>query len=105
MTREDVERRSGGYYVAGSRVSVTSVVSQFRNGASPETIRTNFPILSLEQVYGSIASYLGHQHDVEQYLRALDKQWEELERDAKTADPGLRRRVEQARRPAHFLSG
>ena len=50
MSGEYVERRDGGYYVAGSRVSLASIVCQFQEGASPETIRENFPTLSLEQV-------------------------------------------------------
>lgn len=97
MTGDYVEQRNGGYYVAGTRVALASVVCQFQDGASPETIRHNFPTLSLEQVYGSIAFYLGHQDEVEAYLRGLDQKWEELERDAKTADPELRRRLEEAR--------
>ncbi len=97
MTHHYVEQRNGGYYVAGSRVSLASIVCQFQDGASPETIHGNFPTLSLEQVYGSIAFYLGHQAEVEQYLRELDQKWEQLERDAKTANPELRRRLEEAR--------
>jgi uncharacterized protein (DUF433 family) len=37
-----MEEREGGYYVAGSRVSLASVILAFREGASPETIRQNF---------------------------------------------------------------
>ncbi len=40
---EYVEQRDGGYYVADSRVSLASVIFAFRDGASPETIRQNFP--------------------------------------------------------------
>jgi hypothetical protein len=43
MAHEYTEIRNGGYYVAGSRVSLASIVYAFRDGASPEK---NFPSLS-----------------------------------------------------------
>jgi hypothetical protein len=59
LDREYVEQRDSGYYVTGSRVSLASIVHQFQEASAPETIRQNFPTLSLEQVYGAIAFYLG----------------------------------------------
>src|SRR5205807_1162312 len=44
-----------------------------------------FPTLSLEQIHGAIAFYLGHQEEAAAYLRDLEKKWEELERAAKPA--------------------
>jgi uncharacterized protein (DUF433 family) len=40
------------YRVAGSRVSLDSVVINWLNGESAESIAQNFDSLSLEQVYG-----------------------------------------------------
>jgi len=34
-------------------------------GQSPETIAQSFPLLTLEQVYGSIAFYLGHRDEID----------------------------------------
>jgi uncharacterized protein (DUF433 family) len=101
VTCEYVEQRNGGYYVSGSRVSLASIVSQFEEGASPETIRQNFPTLSLEQVYGSIAFFLAHEKEVRNYLQKLDKKWDELERTAEPADPKLHQRLEEARKHMH----
>src|SRR5947207_9586430 len=64
-----VDERNGGYYVAGTRVSLDSLVYAFRGGESPETIQQQFPTLSLEQVYGAIAFYLGHQVEVDANIR------------------------------------
>jgi uncharacterized protein (DUF433 family) len=50
-----------GYYVAGTRVSLDSVVHGFREGLSPEAILEDFETLSLEQVYGAITYYLANQ--------------------------------------------
>ena len=54
---EYIEQRDGGYYVAGTRLSLDSLVYAFRGGESPETIQQQFPSLSFEQVYGAIAYY------------------------------------------------
>ena len=97
MQREYVERRDGAYYLAGSRVSLASIVYEYRDGAAPETIRQNFPTLSLEQIHGAIAFYLGHQPEVEAYLRELEKKWDELETAAEPASPELQSRIEEAR--------
>jgi uncharacterized protein (DUF433 family) len=64
-----IEQREGGYYVAGTRASLDSLVYAFRSGESPETIQQQFPTLSLEQVYGAIAFYLGHQAEVDANIR------------------------------------
>jgi uncharacterized protein (DUF433 family) len=53
-----IEEREGGLYVAGTRVSLVSIIV-FRKGASPETILQSFPSLaSVENVYGAITYYL-----------------------------------------------
>jgi len=76
MAREYVEERNGGHYAAGSRVSLDSVVYVFRGGESPETIRQNFPSLTLEQVYGAIAFYLAHEAEVDANIRAGEEEFE-----------------------------
>ena len=98
MQQEYVEVRNGGYYVAGSRVSLASIIHEYREGAAPETIRQNFPTLSLEQIHGSIAFYLGHQEEAETYLADLENKWDELERAAKPASPELQQRIEEAQK-------
>lgn len=55
MRHEYVEMREGGYYLTGSRVSLASIIYEYRDGATAETIRQNFPTLSLEHVHGAIA--------------------------------------------------
>ena len=85
MSKDYIEECSGGLYVAGTRVSLASVVLQFRQGVSPETILQDFPALrSLENVYGAIAYYLANQSRVDEYLKNLDAKWDEFQ---KTADP------------------
>ncbi len=64
-----VEQREEGSYLAGTRVSLDSLIYEFLRGASPDTIQANWPTLSLEQVYGAITYYLAHRESVDEYLR------------------------------------
>jgi len=63
--------------VGNSRVMLDSVVAAFQQGHSPETIRQQYPALSLEDVYGAITYYLAHVGEVEEYLRRQDTVWEQ----------------------------
>jgi uncharacterized protein (DUF433 family) len=96
-----VEERDGGYYVAGTRISLDSVVFAFNRGASPESIYRSFPLIgSLENVYGAITFYLAHKDTVESYLR--DQERLSLE-SAATQTPlpeSLSRKLRQAREEA-----
>jgi uncharacterized protein (DUF433 family) len=56
-------------------VSLDSLVYSFKSGDSPETIRQNFPSLTLEQVYGSIAFYLAHEEEVDANIREGQAEW------------------------------
>jgi len=104
MQREHVEMRNGGYYLAGSRVSLASIIYEYRDGVAPEAIRENFPTLSLEQINAAIAFYLEHQDEADAYLRNLEKKWEELDRTAQPVDPELQRRIKEARKRLGYES-
>ena len=96
MTGEYIERRNGGYYVAGSRVSLDSVVYSFRRDNSPETIQGEYPTLKLSQIYGAIAFYLDHRAEVDHYLKQhLEAQESVI--PLREADPGLWAKLERAR--------
>src|SRR5450432_1779682 len=66
---EYIEQRNGGFYIAGTRVSLDSIVYSFKAGDSPETVRQNFSSLTLEQVYGAITFYLAHEREVDANIR------------------------------------
>lgn len=96
-SQEYVEKREGSYYVAGSRVSLASVIFAFREGASPEIIHQNFPSLSLGQVYGAIAFYLNHPSESETYLQRVATRWKELEQLGQPPNVELQKKLEEAR--------
>ena len=60
---------AGAIHVAGPRVTIDSIVQSFLDGATPEEICQDFPVLALAQVYDVLAFYLTHQIEVETYLR------------------------------------
>ena len=99
MTKEYVAQRDGGYWVAGTRVSLDSVVLAFREGLSPETIVAEcFPVLTLEQVYGAIAYYLARHLEVDAYLQGADAEFEALRQVSREAEPEFYRKLIEARR-------
>ena len=76
MEQTYVEKRDDGYSISGTRVSLDSIVYAFRRGASPETIKSSFPALTLEQVYGAITYYLSKQTEIDEYLRRSEEAYE-----------------------------
>ena len=97
MAREYVELREGAYRISGTRVSLDSIVYAFLRGASPESIAESFPVLTLEEVYGAIAFYLGHQTEIEAYLQEGEREFEALRQQARQSNPLLYRKLEAAR--------
>lgn len=97
MLPEYVERRNGGYYVKGTRVSLDSIVYAFKDGESPETISQSFPSLMLEQVYGAIAFYLGHQAEVDANIREGEEELARLVPPLSQSRPELYARLQKAR--------
>lgn len=101
MVKDYVEQRDGNYYVAGTRVSLDSIVHAFRRGESPETICQNFEVLELGEVYGAIAYYLTNQSDVDAYLIRQGEKWAEGKRESEPLPASLRDRLTRARREIH----
>lgn len=97
MDRDFVERRDDGFYLVGSRVALDFVVREFREGQSPETIRSDFPTLSLEQVYGAITFYLGHKDQVDSDMAARERV-EDAFSEEHPSPPDLKEKLERTRR-------
>ena len=78
MSTEYVNLQDGSYRIGSTRVSLDSVVYAYLRGASPESIQRSFPSLTLEQVHGSLAFYLSHKLEVDEYLAAGEAEFEKL---------------------------
>jgi uncharacterized protein (DUF433 family) len=81
--------------VAGTRVTLETVVDVFETGATPEEIAQDFPVLGLDDVYAVITYYLRHRKDVETYLRGRRALAEKIRWDIESRSPqaGLRERL------------
>ena len=68
MSRDYVTNVEGVYRVANTRVSLDSLVYLFREGMSAESMVESYPALTLEEVHGALAFYLGNREVVDAYL-------------------------------------
>lgn len=97
MEKQYIEKSNEGYWVAGTRVSLDSVILAFLDGLSPETIVSEcFPVLTLEQVYGAITYYLSHRDEMDAYLKQADAGFEALRQT--TNEPAFSKKIAKARR-------
>ncbi len=98
MHSDYIEQRDGGYYVAGTRISLDSVVYAFNRGDSPERILEQFPLLEKPaRVYGAIAFYLDHKTDIDKYLEETDSEFEAGGIPMAQANPALWEKIRRAR--------
>jgi uncharacterized protein (DUF433 family) len=95
-TKQYVEQQDQGYWLEGTRISLDSVVYAFLNGESPESIAQNFPLLSLEQVYGAIAFYLANREMVDRYLEAGEAEFQQLQESFREKSPLLYQKLKAA---------
>jgi uncharacterized protein (DUF433 family) len=101
MAKEYVEGRNGGYYLAGTRISLDSIVQCFNEGLSPETILEEFETLTLAQIFGTIAFYLDNQPAIDAYRVRQMKRFEATRRGAPPLPGHLRQRLAAAREELH----
>jgi uncharacterized protein (DUF433 family) len=88
-----VEHQEGVYRVAGTRVSLDSIVYAFLDGHTAESIQQSFPVLTLEQVYGAITYYLAHREVIEAYLREQEAAFELLKERLCRDNPQMAQRI------------
>lgn len=97
MNKEYIEQRDGGYWIAGKRISLDSVVYIFRRGSSPESILRSYPLLTLEEVYGAITFYLSRQAEIDQYLAENEAEYERQRQQERAADPEFYKKFSETR--------
>ena len=98
MHSEYIEQRDGGYYVAGTRISLDSVVCAFNRGESPEQILEGYPLLgSLARAYGAIAFYLDHKTEIDKYVEESAREFEVNSIPLSEENPALWERLQRAR--------
>ena len=81
--------------VANTRVPLETVVTAFRNGATPEEIAQNFPVLALDDIYSVLTYCLRHPEEVEAYMQKRRALADEVRQKVEAAMPqtGFRERL------------
>src|SRR2546421_9705797 len=94
--------KDGTIRLTGSRVTLDSLIHEFKRGATAEQIQEDFPSLSLGDIYSAIAYYLQNSESVDQYLRAQERAVGEVRREieGRQDSNGLRERLRERRRQA-----
>jgi uncharacterized protein (DUF433 family) len=87
--------------VGGTRVTLDSVISAFKNGSAAEEILLKYPSLSLTDIYATITYYLWRRASVEEYLESRRQVIVETRRDveARFSPVGIRARLLARRGP------
>ena len=86
---------SGVIRIAGTRVTLDTVVEVYESGSRPEEIAQHYPSLDVADVYAVITYYLRHRDEVNEYLARRRSEAEEIRREAEVGRDreGLRRRL------------
>jgi uncharacterized protein (DUF433 family) len=81
--------------IAGTRVTLDSVVIAFDLGATPEEIVQRYPTLNLASVYAVVAYVLQHRDSVNAYVAEREKRTTEVKAEVEKRFPpdGLRARL------------
>jgi uncharacterized protein (DUF433 family) len=81
--------------VGNTRVTLDTVIGTFKEGATAEEIVSQYPSLSLADVYAVIGYYLQHQADVEAYLSQHRQTADQVrqENEARFNQQGIRERL------------
>lgn len=98
MNKQYVEQRDGVYWIAGTRVSLDSIVYAFLAGQTAESVAQSFPVLTLEQVYGAITFYLANRPKIDAHLENTQAEFEAMRQAARETDPMFYVKLADARR-------
>ncbi len=87
--------KNGTVRVGNTRVTLESLVTAFKNGATSEEIALQFPVLDLADIYAVISFYLKNQAAVEQYLTQQSAEAANTRQEIEAQFPptGLRQRL------------
>ena len=95
---EYVEQRNGGYYVAGTRISLDSVVYAYLKGKTTRSIQDSFPLLTEEQILRTIDYYLANRAAVDQYLKHQRAEFNRMRDEARAKDPEFYAKMDAAKK-------
>jgi uncharacterized protein (DUF433 family) len=85
----------GAVRVAGSRVTLDTLIGTFNAGSPPDEIQRKFPSLELADIYAVLAYYLRNREEIDQLLAEHERQAAEIRRKIEEICPpdGFRERL------------
>jgi uncharacterized protein (DUF433 family) len=90
----------GTIRIGTTRVTLDTLIAAFSAGGTPEQIAQDYPPLDLADIYASIAYYLRHEKELNEYLaKRQDAAEQSRQRNEHLYARGVRERL-QARRDA-----
>jgi uncharacterized protein (DUF433 family) len=87
--------KDGVIRVGNTRVTLDTIVTAFNEGATPEEIAQQYPVVSLADIYSVIGYYLHHPSEVSAYLSTRQRQSEEIRKqnESRFNPQGVRERL------------
>ena len=73
--------KSGTPHIAGTGVTVRTIVRWYKLGMSAEDIAAEYPNLSLAQVYGALAYYHANRVDMDAHMAAEEAESDRIEQE------------------------
>ena len=73
--------KGGTPHIAGTGVTVRTIVRWYQLGMSPEEIAAEYAHLTLAQVYGALAYYHANREEMDAHLAAEEAESERIEQD------------------------
>jgi uncharacterized protein (DUF433 family) len=101
MSQRYIESVDDTYRIAGSRVSLNSIVHAYWSGQTAEAIAQSFPGLTLEQVHGALAFYLANRSEIDARLERAEAEFEALRDASQRQDPMFYQKLANARAAGH----
>jgi uncharacterized protein (DUF433 family) len=85
----------GAVRIAGTRVTLDTLIGTFNLGSPPDEIQSKFPSLELADIYAVLAYYLRHRDEIDQFLAERNRRAEEIRRKIEEICPpdGFRERL------------
>jgi|SRR5450759_4059346 uncharacterized protein (DUF433 family) len=97
MSKNYIDYVDGAYRVAGTRVSLDSLVYLLREGVPGEGMVESYPSLTLEQVHGALAFYLANQTEIDAYILEGEGTAESQHRASQQTNADLIAKLRRAR--------
>lgn len=99
-SNEYVEVKNDAFYIAGTRIGLDVLYYEFFDGRTAESLFDSYPSIgSLAKVYGAIAFMLSNPEEIQSYLKAQKRRFEEIKLRYPHS-PGLIEAFEDAKRAA-----